>query len=722
MQRQESPNAANISHDKWQFISCMSQYFRNSMYKHLLGGLKLFTKDYIGQNQSVFAGMFTFKKSTDQLRSLTFLSSVLVMLSFSFGECFGQSDSTEPMSETDRPALEQIEQLLKEASEVELNDTLKAVGYLNEALALAEQEGLLLAAAEARVALGVFYEAHFQYPRAMQQAEAALAIFSKAEDRKGIASVNVLLSDLFETTDRRAEAIKVLFESLAYYESVNDTLEIGRVLNRIANSQNYLGYHDDALLHYGRAMKMFEAVEYQRGVAVVLQNMAIIYGEEGDLRKAISNYLQTIAIYELLPEEPNLPGAYNNIGNDYKDLQMWDSAFYYFSKSLALSQVRNNTQYTAFTYSHLIEYYNALGDPQKGIEYGKKGLDLANQLGHSQLRINLNNSLADSYEALGQYKLALVHHRKYQTLEDSVYNIDNSQVIHDMQARYETEKKEKELLLKQSDIERQHVLLEEEARLRLVLIGGIVVVAMLAGFILRVERQKARAYDELSVKNSEIETKNKLIQAALLEKESLLKEIHHRVKNNLQVISSILNMQSRSMATPEMLSVIQEGQSRVKAMALIHQKLYQTEKLSEIDFQEYAEELTEHVSSIFQAPGTNGIVRRITSSDIKLDIDLAIPLGLILNELISNAYKYAFEGKTDGEIVVELRKIGEDQLQLEVGDNGKGLPADFNLEKAKSLGLKLVNILTRQLNGQLSVHSRGGAHFSILIQNIKLVV
>ncbi|MEQ9375295.1 MAG: histidine kinase dimerization/phosphoacceptor domain -containing protein [Imperialibacter sp.] len=633
-----------------------------------------------------------------------------------------QTDSLQQLFQAAKEPGVKVSLLIDMGQQSAETDSSSALNYLNRALELAKAHNLTKERGDANLALGKFHYEHFSYDSAKKYVDSSLAAYRESQDKEGVARANLQLSELYEEQDRSAEAIKVLFENLAYYESINDSLEAGKLLNRIANSQNYLGYHDDAILHYTRAMDIFETIGYQRGVAVVLSNMAIIYGEEGDARKSIKNYLRTIAIYEGLDNEPNLPSAYNNIGNDYTDLKMPDSALYYFNKSLALSKTRGDLRSMAFSYFHLNSLYNSIDMPEKGVYYGNKSLEIAEKINNHQLRINLSHSLSESYEKLGNYQQALRYHKQYQQLEDSVYNIENSQVIHDMQAKYETEKKEKELVLKQADIDRQQVLLTQEARLRSVLIGGIVIVLLLAGMIYRGERAKTKAYNQLSIQNQEIETKNKLIESALAEKESLLKEIHHRVKNNLQVISSILNMQSRSTASPEMLTAIQEGQSRVKAMALIHQKLYQTEKLSEIDFKEYAEELTDHLSSIFESSTGESIVKTVTSPDIKLDIDMAIPLGLILNELISNAYKYAFEGKTGGAISVELKRVGEDQLQLEVADNGKGLPADFNLEKAKSLGLKLVNILTRQLNGQLTVHSVGGARFSIVIQNMKVSV
>ncbi len=230
-----------------------------------------------------------------------------------------------------------------------------------------------------------------------------------------------------------------------------------------------------------------------------------------------------------------------------------------------------------------------------------------------------------------------------------------------------------------------------------------------------VETLQMEAQDQKEV----IELKNRTIQESLEEKESLLKEIHHRVKNNLQVISSLLNMQSRESTDEKMQEVIQEGQSRVKAMSLIHQKLYQTENISEIDFQDYIQNLVEQLARVYKRNDLQ-VTNEISANDIKLDIDTAIPVGLILNELVSNAYKYAFEEADKGKIRIELDRIDDGKLRLDVEDNGKGIPRDINFDKVKSLGLKLVNILTKQLRGSISYRVENGTRFSIIFSDLKM--
>jgi PAS domain S-box-containing protein len=202
------------------------------------------------------------------------------------------------------------------------------------------------------------------------------------------------------------------------------------------------------------------------------------------------------------------------------------------------------------------------------------------------------------------------------------------------------------------------------------------------------------------------------IRASLREKEILLKEIHHRVKNNLQIISSLLNLQSAHIRDPHALEVFKEGQGRVRSMALIHEKLYQSEDLARVDFSEYIRNLAAYLFRSYEVHA--GAVRLgVEAEDVLLGVDTAIPCGLIINELVSNSLKHAFPGGTGGSINIRLRPAGHERLTLTVADDGVGLPEGFDVRDTPSLGLQLVNTLARQLGGEVSVNGGAGAEFSI---------
>ncbi len=210
--------------------------------------------------------------------------------------------------------------------------------------------------------------------------------------------------------------------------------------------------------------------------------------------------------------------------------------------------------------------------------------------------------------------------------------------------------------------------------------------------------------------HTELHTSREEISKSLIEKNILLKEIHHRVKNNLQVITSLLDLQSVNIKDDYDRGLFLESQNRVHSMALIHEKLYQSENMSEINFREYLEDLSHELLNTY-----HGKIKTVTivndCVDVKLTIDYAIPCALIINELVSNSLKYAFPGDMRGEIRITL--TGGDHFGLTVSDNGIGLPVGFDYKSTGTLGLQLVNSLTRQIRGEIKHENIGGTSFSI---------
>ena len=201
-------------------------------------------------------------------------------------------------------------------------------------------------------------------------------------------------------------------------------------------------------------------------------------------------------------------------------------------------------------------------------------------------------------------------------------------------------------------------------------------------------------------------TEHKLL-TSLKEKETLLKEIHHRVKNNLQIISSLLNLQKNSNLDSQAINVINECITRVRAMSILHEKLYRSKDFGGIDIVSYIKELGEYLIKTYSSINTNIDLAIIADSN-QVNLDTGISLGLILNELISNSIKHAFRGLKQGIITIEFHNTAEDRYCLKVRDNGRGFPDDFEIEKIQSLGILLVNSLVHQLKGDLNIHSNHG--------------
>jgi len=208
------------------------------------------------------------------------------------------------------------------------------------------------------------------------------------------------------------------------------------------------------------------------------------------------------------------------------------------------------------------------------------------------------------------------------------------------------------------------------------------------------------------------------IKASLREKEALLKEIHHRVKNNLQVISSLLKLQFGYMKDKRDAEILKECQHRIKSMALVHENLYQSKDLANVNLSEYVKHL---VNTLFYSYGvdTSQIKLKMEIEDVMFGIETAIPCGLIINELVSNALKHAFPEGKKGEIEIAMHLTDREEIELIISDNGIGIPLDFDLRNAQSLGLKLVNLLIEQIGGKLELDRSKGTKFKIRFRETK---
>jgi PAS domain S-box-containing protein len=216
---------------------------------------------------------------------------------------------------------------------------------------------------------------------------------------------------------------------------------------------------------------------------------------------------------------------------------------------------------------------------------------------------------------------------------------------------------------------------------------------------------RTKALQQLKVKKDEL-------RGLLHEKETLLNEVHHRVKNNLQVISSLLRMQSDLLQDREAVAALKTSQHRIASMAHIHELLYSNRFMDRIDFAEYIRTLASELVQAYSVLG-NGVTTRFETVPVFLKVDQAIPCGLIFNELITNALKYAYPPGTGGEVAVELRENAAGFVTLSVADHGVGLPAGFDCQNSKSMGLPIVELLTKQIAGTLHVQTSPGAAFTI---------
>lgn len=350
---------------------------------------------------------------------------------------------------------------------------------------------------------------------------------------------------------------------------------------------------------------------------------------------------------------------------------------------------------------------------EKAIETAKKSVGMTWAPQYIHHRTNAHFALWQAYDSLHNLELSHHHCRWYYWLRDSTTRQNFNNSVAALQDDFDRELKNREIeLLKQEAILSEERAARKDAFNTFLAIGSTLVLLalMVLVYFLRIIRKSKR----------EVTLQKKSLERSDAEKATLLKELHHRVKNNLQIVSSLLNLQSDSVTDPAALKAFREGQNRVDAMAMIHKHLYGTDELTAVDISAYLGQLVQSLAFSYGFD-KNNFVLRSNISETPVDVDVAIPLGLIVNELVSNTFKHAFTDTEIAEITLDLTY--NDQLTtLVLKDNGKGLPPGFSIDQSASFGLELVQTLVHQLKGEIRFENENGAMFAIEINHAKTKV
>ena len=305
--------------------------------------------------------------------------------------------------------------------------------------------------------------------------------------------------------------------------------------------------------------------------------------------------------------------------------------------------------------------------------------------------------------AAGDYKAALVDFQRATSLKDSIFSVARNTELTMLKVQFETEQKEKNIQLLQKEDQLQKRKIEQADQTKKFTYGGVIMLLIILAIVYNRYLLKQKSNLQLKAQQLIINKKNESLIQLVNEKGWLLREVHHRVKNNLQLVMSLLQSQFAYLKDEAALSAVLESQHRVQAMSLIHQKLYKSENLSTIYMPEYIYDLVEYLQESFKTK--NAVYFDLRVEQIKLDVAKAIPLGLILNEVITNSLKHAFPRTLNDAISVELYSSKDGLMTLVVADNGRGLPADFDITESKSFGMILMKGLTNELYGTFTIRS-----------------
>ncbi|MDF2191863.1 sensor histidine kinase [Paraflavitalea sp. CAU 1676] len=508
----------------------------------------------------------------------------------------------------------------------------------------------------------------------------------------------------------------------------------------LANITIYQGKFGDPLRYIRQTIKVAENCRDSIGWALFYGRLAILYDSEGRQKEGIAMAQKSIrrfeidrnpAVYNILniviqqmhqegrakealhfvsqiSKEVSPPVSISDLffyhsllSTCYLNMNQLDSAEIHIQKLDSLETlaeaVRGPFRRSAVN-ERFAELFFKRGQYRKAKEYLETYFKIPSYGHHALMnKLNVYSLLIATDSALGDKEAVISHYKEYIKLLDSNFSVTKVRQAEELQVNYETQEKEGQIV----------VLNQEAKQSRLIknlTLAGIIAAIIIAGLLYRQTRLKQKS-------NRIITHKNEQLQNLVTDKEWLLKEIHHRVKNNLQIIMSLLDSQSRYIDNDAALTAINDSQRRVQAISLIHQKLYQSENTSSIDMPHYIDELVSYLQDSFDTGSRTVIEQNI--EPLKLDVAKAIPLGLIINEGIVNAIKYAFSGRQHGIVRIGLKDSDSDYLVLTISDNGIGLPADVNVSRRGSLGFSLMRGLTRQLDGTLTIESNKGLHISV---------
>jgi two-component sensor histidine kinase len=405
---------------------------------------------------------------------------------------------------------------------------------------------------------------------------------------------------------------------------------------------------------------------------------------------------------------------YSKLG-DYKTAEKYCIEMLNLNKAVEVENGRNQNNGITLegcgAYFLAGRFYTDWKKYDKGGKYLKKSLEDPQYFDYQQ-QLDTYRLLAKTDSASGNFRSAFKNFQVFKRLNDSVSNASTSRRISELNIRFETEQQLNDIKLLKNNQRMQQAELQKSAMIRNLTVGGAVLLLIVAIIFILGYRNKKRISEELRFQRDEIDRKNAEMRILLnknekflkekdehiKEKDWLLKEIHHRVKNNLQIVISLLNSQSKYLEDPDTLTALQGSQNRIFSISLIHQKLYQDDNLAGISFQTYIKELTDHLSNSLNTD--EKVYFDLKADDVLLDVSQAVPLGLITNEAITNAMKHAFKGQKEGIISISFLKEDNDWLSLMIADNGIGLPQDYNIEEADSLGITLMRGLSDQLKAE----------------------
>lgn len=503
--------------------------------------------------------------------------------------------------------------------------------------------------------------------------------FEKASNKPGQAMVYDALTKYNLRAANYPEALICAFKSIEIREETDDVFGLAQNFIDVADIYWYYQRFNESIDYGLKAVQLVEKNGPSLQLAAAYKMLSESYLEIQDYDLALDYIDRSIDIKQTLGVSPlELASSINSRGNIYKFMDRYDEALTDYTQVLdvcesAGHQIGMRASMANLGHVHLIKKEYA-----KAIPYKLRALEIQEKTGQIQQVAENLLHLSEAYAGLEDYNTAY----SYRVKLDSVKSVEHGQALdelsNEMGVKYETEKKEEAIVSLSNRVRLQTISL---------ILGALLLMIMfIAALVFRKLNRK------LKFRNNE--------------KEILLKEIHHRVKNNLQILSSLLSLQSDHLVDVNARDAITEGKNRVESMSMIHQRLYNKRDITSVNLKEYVSELARYLEDAFSGSGKEIRIQEEINY-AKMDVDYAIPLGLIINELVTNSVKYAFSGLDKG--IISLRLWPEDnKLNLQVSDNGQGVVSLSANEISTSFGSMLISTLSRKLKGEISIDLQSG--------------
>jgi two-component sensor histidine kinase len=610
----------------------------------------------------------------------------LIVFFFFSKKCFGQ------FSETQQKKIAELTQTIKEAK----HDTLLAKSYyeLSEILYVVKLDTII---SLCNKSIDIIEN---NLNKNISKKEIISFLTTKANCFNNIGYVYKSHGDI-------PKALEYYHNAIIINEGLNNKSGKADLINNIAVIYESQHDIDKAIEYYEQSLLIYKEVKNKKGIATTLNNLGIINRSfQKNTEKALAYYQESLEIRKEINDLYGVSNSLNNIGFVYQTLNDISKALEFYQESLRIRQELNYKLGIARSLTNIGNLYLLEDKIELAKEYGEKSLSICLEGGFTEDIGNTSLLLKNIYQKENKPKKELEMFELHVKMKDSIDNRKNKTAVYKQQLQYEYDKQK---AIDKKETEKQLAIAEEKKeKQKVITIFISFCLALLLTFAIVFYKRWKLTQQQKRI----IEGQNKALSEKNKEKEYMMMEIHHRVKNNLQIVNSLLRFQSREINDPKILSMFEDVQNRVLSMSLVHEQMYRSDNLMELEIDNHLSTLIKELIKDYNID--TKIELKCDIEKIQIGIKTLIPLGLIINEIVSNSMKHGFKERKKGVISISLKQLGDKQLELIIGDDGLGSEHDLDIDNQSSLGIELIQVFTEQLDGTIEKLPPPGTTYKVL--------